>query len=262
MTSTTGSARPATVTVAAILMTVTAVGYLITALALFGQVGRTGQGAGDLLTGIGMDSGGMVVFLQSAVVLTALLTIVGALVLLGAAAGVRKGSQTGRIVAWGTMGVLLLCGLSGAARGGSPEFSSNVQITMSHSDGSITRTTAEALPTLYADTYRIGSAIFAVLAMIALITATVLLTRPSASRWFAPSPPTGPFPAAGPFPHGGPVPGPPPGPAHFSVPPQAPPAPATGAAVDAELAVLVRRHQRGELTDAEFAAARSRLTGH
>jgi hypothetical protein len=104
------------------------------------------------------------------------------------AAGVRSGNQAGRIVAWATMGVLLLCGLSGVARGGSPEFSGNVQLTMSRSDGSRTETVAEALPALYADAYRIGSGIFAVLAMIALSIAAVLLARPSANRWFAPAP--------------------------------------------------------------------------
>jgi hypothetical protein len=39
-----------------------------------------------------------------------------------------------------------------------------------------------------------------------------------------------------------------------------PPA-ASHAAVEAELAILARRHQRGEITDAELAAARARLTG-
>ena len=267
MASTTRQARPATVTVAATLMTLTAFGYLITALALFGQVGRARQGVRDLLDEAGMDGGGMAVFLQSAVVLTAVLTIVAALILLGAAAGVRSGNQAARIVAWATMGLLLLCGISGATRSGSPEFSGNVQITMSRSDGTRTRTVADALPTLYSDAYRIGSGIFAVLAMIALVTAAVLLTRSSANRWFAPADrPSGPPPAgyAPPAQYGGPQSAPPnaSAPPYASAPTWSRPVegPGSRAAADAELALLVRQHQRGQLSDAEFAAARARLT--
>ncbi|GAA3342885.1 hypothetical protein GCM10020358_39520 [Amorphoplanes nipponensis] len=256
MISTSAVRRPATVTAAAALLTTTALGYVISALALFGQVGRTRRGAGELLDPIGLDSGGLLVFLQSAVVLTGVLTIVAALVLLGAAAGLRAGRPAARIVAWTTMGVLLLCGISGVTRGGSPEFSSNVQITMSRSDGARTEAVVEALPTLYADAYRIGSGIFAALAMIALITAAVLLTRPSANRWFGP-----PRAAAGPPPGYHPAPPAPPAPPTPGVPPTPGGPPRPSAAAQAELATLTRRHQRGELSDAEFAAARSRLTG-
>ncbi|MGW4946409.1 SHOCT domain-containing protein [Actinoplanes sp. NPDC004185] len=247
-------------------MTLTALGYVITAAALLGQVGRTRDGARELLGEAGFESSGMLVFLQSAVVLSAVLTVIAALILLGAAARVRAGSRKGRIVAWGTMGTLLLCGLSAASRAGSPEFSGNVQITMSRADGSGTVT--QSLSWLYADQFRIGSAIFAILALIAMGTAAVLLTRPSANRWFTPASPAGGSPDGyRPGPYAGP-------PAQRSDPPASGPPAVSGDSGNgpldvsppqlspealAELATLVRRHQRGELTDAEFAAAKARL---
>ncbi|MBB4765751.1 SHOCT domain-containing protein [Amorphoplanes digitatis] len=276
-------ARPATVTAAVALMMITALGYLITGFALFGQVGRTRAWARDEFQEFGQDEF-MPSLAGSSVVIVAVMTIVAALLLLGAAVAVRSGSQAGRIVAWAVMGLLLLCGTSAITRGGTPDFGGNMAFWTSRSDGTVTRTTSlGSLPDSYPAAYRIGSGIFAGLAMVALIVAIVLLTRPSAGRWFRPQPqprqvawPAGYHPVTQPRQQGmfG---GPPPGP--FTAPPPAGPPPVVGPtgppwsrpvdgsaprpsdAVDAELAVLARRHQRGEITDAEYAAARARLTG-
>ncbi|AGZ39987.1 hypothetical protein [Actinoplanes friuliensis] len=295
MTST--RTRPATVTVATALMAFTATGYLITAIALFGQVGHTRTWAGDKFRDFGGDTGTALVFAESTTVIVAVLTIVAALTLLASAASVRAGSQPGRIFAFTMMAILLLCGISAATRGGTPDFGNNVTMSTSRSNGTVTRTTVSALPESYGSAYRIGSGVFAGLAMLAMIAAIILLTRPSANRWFRPeplpagppagyrpyaaqpSPPPGHFGAppppaqfAGPPPAGtfaGPPPpgayGGPPPPETFvpvAVPPQPPqwhagPAPAA----DSEIAVLTRRHQRGELTDAEYAAGLNRLRG-
>jgi hypothetical protein len=282
MASTTDNARPATVTVATALMTVTAAGYLITGFALFGQLGRTRAWIRDEFQEIDPDNGPMLAFSRAALVVVALLTIVVALVLLGAAAAARSGSQTGRIVAWVVMGLLLLCGSSAAARGGTPDLGNNVTVWRSRSDGTGAPTTVvNTLPDSYVTAYRIGSGVFGVLAMIALIVAIVLLTRPSANSWFRPRPPAGgPPPGYHPLPHPGPG-GPPPGPSgarpaaparvpgpsgpSWSRPVEGPgsvrpPAAPARTGIEADLAVLTRRHQRGEITDAEFAAARARLT--
>lgn len=321
--------RPATVTAAAILLAVTGLGYVITGGALFGQAGRAGERAGELSGGL------MEEFAASATGILAVLTIAVGLTLLGTANAIRSGSQAGRVFAWVVMGLLLFCGLGGT-RSGAPDLAGNVQLRVWQSDGSVRRqVSSETLPDAYSTTYRVISGSFAVFAMLAMIVAIILLTRPSAGRWFRPAASrsdyypipygqTGPFPAPPPAmpygvaqpsalylgpppsaPYGGPPPsapysGPPPtasqfGPPHaapqFGSLPAAGPAPAASyggpppavpgggpawsrpvegpgsarqprAAVDAELAVLTRRHQRGEITDADYAAARTRLTGN
>ena len=290
-------------------------------------------------------------FAASATAVVAVLTIVVGLTLLGMSNAIRTGSQTGRVIAWVVMGLLLFCGLSGA-RSGAPDLSGNVQLRVWESNDGVRRQVAsETLPDAYSTTFRIVSGSFAVFAMIAMIAAIVLLTRPSAGRWFRPmarpaGPPagyhplpyaqTGPFPAPPPAmpygvaqpsalylgpppsapqgfpppsaPHVGPLPsaphgfpspsaphgfpspaapqfgGTPSAAAQFGPPPSAPygegppPAPGGGpswsrpvegpgsdrqtrAEVEVELTVLARRHQRGEITDADYAAARARLTG-
>jgi len=199
--------RPATVTVATILMAIIGLGYLITGAALFGQAGRAGARAGELSGGL-MEN-----FAASATGVVAVLTIVVGLTLLGTANAIRAGSQAGRIVAWVVMGLLLFCGLGGA-RSGAPDLGGNVQIRVWQSDGSVRRQlAAESLPEAYSTTYRIVSGTFAVFAMIAMIVAIVLLTRPSAGRWFRPAAtPTGPPPGYHPMPYAqtGPFAAPPP----------------------------------------------------
>ncbi|MET8147952.1 SHOCT domain-containing protein [Actinoplanes sp. NPDC049668] len=281
MTSTTDRTRPATVTAAAALMMITALGYLITGFALFGQVGRTRAWVREEFREFGDDEF-MPTMAGSSVVVFAVMTIVVALLLLGAAVAVRSGSQAGRIVAWAVMGLVLFCGASAITRGGTPEFGGNMAFWTSRTDGRVTRTTSVgSLPDSYPAAFRIGSGIFAGLAMIALIVAIVLLTRPSAGRWFRPQP----QPATGPAGYHPAAPtrrqdmfgGPPPGPfapAQFVAPPlvsrpTGPPwsrpvdgsAPRPRSEVDADLVILARRYQRGEMTDAEYAAAQARLTG-
>jgi hypothetical protein len=230
-------------------------------------------------------------------------TVVAATALLGAAAAVRSGSQAGRITAWVVTGLIVLCGAGGATRAGMPDFGNNVTLTAWESDGS-TRVLrmSVTLPDAYSPAYRIASGVFATAAILALLVAIVLLTRPSAGRWFRPEagPPVPPpvlYRPSGPFapppvpPHhpagppaspsaaepGPPMPPPAPGLSHpYAVPRRRPPSdggpswsrPVEGpgstrqsrAARKAQLAVLTRRHQRGELTDTEYAALRARLT--
>nr|BFE75651.1 hypothetical protein GCM10020092_089520 [Actinoplanes digitatis] len=284
MTSTMDRARPATVTAAVALMMITALGYLITGFALFGQVGRTRAWARDEFQEFGQDEF-MPSLAGSSVVIVAVMTIVAALLLLGAAVAVRSGSQAGRIVAWAVMGLLLLCGTSAITRGGTPDFGGQhgvLDVTLGrdrHADD-LARLAAGLLPCGVPDRERDlrgpgdgradrrDRAAHPALGLAAGSGRSRSpgrspgragyhpVTQPRQQGMFG-GPPPGPFtapPPAGPPPVVGPT-GPP-----WSRPVDGS-APRPSDAVDAELAVLARRHQRGEITDAEYAAARARLTG-
>jgi hypothetical protein len=293
MTNTTSGQRPATVRVAAVLMTGTALIYLISAFVLIWQTGRSRAWIRDEFESFDPDGGPMLGLVQSAPVVVAVLTIVAALLLLGAVAAVRSGSQAGRVFAWVVMGLLLLCGTSAVSNGGTPDFGNNMTMRSTRFGGpGESGTMSYTLPDSYAAAHRIVSGVFAGLAMVALIVAIVLLARPSAGRWFRPQrfvqqpghhpmpypgrqgqfggPPPGQFAAPQPWPVAAPQPWPvaAPQPGQPGPPWSRPvdggtvrPATRPQPPVDAELAILVRRHQRGEITDAEFEAARARLTG-
>lgn len=249
-------ARPRSVTIAAMLMTIVAAGYLADAVAVFagataypGRV-RAALGASD----VDPRAYDIVRPLVSALpYATAGVTAVAALVLLGLAASVRAGHTAGRIVTWVALGFSLTCSLCGLSLAGTPAFSGVAYVSAFSSDASGTHTFAQRLPQAYPAAYRYLSGGFAAFAMLALILVVVLLALPSSNAFFRPAPRPGLIRSY--YPQGHPVP-----------PPQAGPARQTGAVhtpaeQKADLSVLIRQHQRGELTDEEFAAARRRLTG-
>ncbi|MET8837872.1 SHOCT domain-containing protein [Micromonospora sp. NPDC004540] len=197
----------------------------------------------------------------------ALITAVAALVLLGIAASVRAGHFAGRIIAWIAIGLSLTCNFCGLGQAGTPAFSGIAYVSALSRDASGTHTFVQRLPAAYPPAYQYLSAGFALFAMLALIVVVVLLARPSANRFFRPARQLAPPPATH---HLG---GPPPATHHLGGPPPAThhlgdsaQAPVAGAArpiggQTSQLSVLVGQHQRGELTDEEFAAARQQLLG-
>jgi hypothetical protein len=171
------------------------------------------------------------------------ITAVAATILLTVAASVWAGQFAGRIVAWIAAGLSLTCNFCGLGQAGTPAFSGILYVSAFSRDATGTHTFAQRLPAAYPPAYRYLSAGFAFFAMLALIVVIVLLARPSANRFFrrAGQPP---LPVASYYPGG-------------SVQ-----SPATRAAQPtAEQMLLALRHQRGELTDEEFAEARRRLLG-
>jgi hypothetical protein len=175
------------------------------------------------------------------------ITAVAAMVLLGVAAAVRAGQFAGRIVAWIAAGLSLTCNVCGLGQAGTPAFSGIAYVSAFSRDTAGTHTFAQRLPAAYPPAYRDLSAGFAFFAMLALAVVIVLLARPSANRFFRPAtqsavPPVFYYP-------GDSVRLPAIGPAQLTAEQQS------------QLSVLARRHQRGELTDEEFSAARQRLLG-
>jgi hypothetical protein len=186
----------------------------------------------------------------------AVVTAVAALVLLGLAASVRAGHFAGRIIAWVAIGLSLTCNLCGLGAAGTPAFSGIAYVSAYDRDASGTHTFAQRLPQAYPPAYRYLSGGFAVFAMLALIVVIVLLALPSANRFFRPAAQLAPMPAF--YQQGYPA-------FYQQGYPVPPPRVATVSSTaerNADLSVLMRKHQRGELTDEEFAAARERLIGN
>ncbi|GHJ51111.1 hypothetical protein Nm8I071_04180 [Nonomuraea sp. TT08I-71] len=262
--------RPRSVTVAVALMTVVAVGYLADAVAVVAGAAAYPDRVREALNASEVDPRAFDVIKPMASAMpyvAALITAVAALVLLGIAASVRAGHFAGRIIAWIAIGLSLMCSFCGLGSAGTPAFSGISYVSAFSRDDSGTHTFVQRLPAAYPPAYRYLSGGFALFAMLALIVVAVLLAQPSANRFFRPVRQLAPPPATHHL--GGPPPathhlgGPPPATHHLGGPPQAPVA---GAArpiggQTSQLSALVGQHQRGELTDEEFAAARQQLLG-
>ncbi|MFE9693236.1 SHOCT domain-containing protein [Micromonospora sp. NPDC005806] len=242
--------RPRSVTIAATLMTVVAVGYLADAVAVAAGAAAYPDGVREALNASEVDPRAFDALKPVASALpyvAALITAVAALVLLGIAASVRAGHFAGRIIAWIAIGLSLICSSCGLGQAGTPAFSGIAYVSAFSRDDSGTHTFVQRLPAAYPPAYRYLSGGFALFAMLALIVVVVLLARPSANRFFRPVRQLAPPPAT-----------------HYLG--GSAPAPVAGAARPtddqiSQLSVLVRQHQRGELTDEEFAAARQQLLG-
>ncbi|NJC71483.1 hypothetical protein HC031_17415 [Planosporangium thailandense] len=174
-------------------------------------------------------------------------TAIAAMILLGVAASVWAGQFAGRIVDWVAAGLPLTCNVCGLGQAGTPAFSGIAYVSAFSRDAAGTHTFAQRLPAAYPPAYRYLSAGFVCFAMLALAVVIVLLARPSANRFFRPATQSVAVPV-------------------FYYPDASQWLPNTEATQptaeqQSQLSVLVRRHQRGELTDEEFGAARQRLLG-
>ena len=247
--------RPRSVTIAAMLMAVVAVGYLADAAWVIVGASAYPEKLRQAMQAAGVDGFGTVKSLATAMpFIAAAVSAVAALVLLGIAAAVRAGSNAGRILAWIAIGLAVSCGFCGLAGSGTPGFSGVFFFSAFSRDASGTHRFAQRLPDGYPAAYRWASGTFFVLAILALIAVVVLLALTPANRYFRPAAYAQQAPLIYP---GAPLPVQP-GPAGW-VPGWTPTLPP---AQNAALAELERSHQRGELTDEQFAAARQRLLGH
>jgi hypothetical protein len=243
--------RPRSVAIAVTLMTVVAVGYLADAIWVVAGAAAYPDRVRAALDASAVDPAAfdaLKSLISALPYVAAATTAVAALVLLGMAASVRAGHFAGRIVAWVAIGLSVTCSLCGLSQAGTPAFSGVAYVSAFSRDGSGTHTFAQRLPQAYPPAYRYISGGFAVFAMLALILVVVLLALPSANRFFRPAGRLAPGPAYY-YGHPAPAPAPPADAAHLT------------AEHKAHLSVLIRQHQRGELTDEEFAAARRQLTG-
>ncbi|MEU5791914.1 SHOCT domain-containing protein [Micromonospora purpureochromogenes] len=251
-------------------MTVVAVGYLADAVAVAAGAAAYPDRVREALNASEVDPRAFEVLKPVASALpyvAALITAVAALVLLGIAASVRAGHFAGRIIAWIAVGLSLMCSFCGLGAAGTPAFSGIFYVSAASRDASGTNTFVQRLPAAYPPAYQYLSAGFALFAMLALIVVVVLLARPSANRFFRPVRQLAPPPATHYLADSAPA-------THYladSAPAthylgDSAPAPVAGAARPiigqiSQLSVLVGQHQRGELTDEEFAAARQQLLG-
>ncbi|WBB68479.1 SHOCT domain-containing protein [Micromonospora sp. WMMD812] len=248
-------------TVAVALMAIVSVGYLVDAAAILSGASAYPDRVRDAMIAAEIDPRAVEVLRPLVSVLpygAAGITAVAAVILLGVALWVRAGSFVGRIFAWVTTGLSLVCGLGALGSSGTVAFSGIARVSAYSSDESGTFTFAQSLPDAYPPAYRHLSTAVGLAAMLALIVVAVLLARPAANRFFRPfveltvaqasaarTAPTIPI-----------------GTTESSawVGAAAAPAPPTDGPA-AELALLIRKHQRGELTDEEFTAARDDLLG-
>jgi TRAP-type C4-dicarboxylate transport system permease small subunit len=237
--------RPRSVRVAAILLAVAGVAYLADAAVVIAGAAAYPDRVRKALLASDVDPNVYDSFKPVAGVLpyvAAVVTVVAALVLVCLAVTVRSGRNAGRIVAWVAIGLSLSCSFCGLGQAGTPTFSGIAYVRASSNDAAGTHTFEQRLPVTYPPAYRILSGGFALVAMIALIVACVQLMRQSAHTFYRPQPPISYFPG------------------YPNYPGQFAPAPA--AERDARLATLARQHQRGELTDEQFAAARQQILGN
>jgi hypothetical protein len=236
--------RPRSVTIAVMLMWAVAAGYLADAVWVIAGAGSYSAKVQRELDAIGLgDLGAVKSTATTLPYVAAAITIVAAVVLVGIASAVRSGSNAGRILAWIAIGLSLTCGFCGLMGSGTPGFSGVFFFSAFNRGATGTQRFAERLPDAYPAAYRWVSGTFFVLSMLALILVIVLLARAPANRYFRPAPVYPPYPQA----PAGWVPG-------WS--------PTLTPAQNAALAELVRSHQRGELSDEQFAAARQRMLGH
>jgi hypothetical protein len=294
------AARPGSVRLAVILLRVIAVGYLMDAVFLLAGVGGFADDVTNRLAASDVDQSiipNMRPFASGTAVVSGLVVLVAGIVLLIVSRGVSRGSQAARVITWVAAGLALSCNVCAFGSSGWPGFAGVGFVTARSVDANGTfHTFAERVPDGYPLAYRIFSTTVAVAAMVGLVLVIVLLARKPVHNYFRPAPPMPrwlpmqPYPGMPyppPMPPGAGYPAPTPG-AGFppAMMPGAPPAttpgfpPATmpgaaggfpglqpvpsGLSTDerrSRLDVLNRRKERGEITEAEFQAARREIEG-
>lgn len=190
--------RPAAVTLAAAvlgLMAVAAGAYAVAALlALGGTVDRLRSAAATTGTGRG-DVDGVVTLLRVTTILSAVLTVLVGLLLIGLAAGLLAGRRGARVATWVVAGLGLLCGCGSLA------------VLVGQRAGPLRtdeQTTAELLGLLgdaYPSWWIPLNGALSVGQSLGYLVVAVLLALPAASGWFGRArptpvapPPYGPYP--------------------------------------------------------------------
>ncbi len=274
------ASRPGAVRAAVLLMYLVALGYLVDAGMLLAGAGAYPEQFRQAAAQSGVDPravefvGPMLGAMPYGAVA---ISAAAAAFLIVVARSVRAGHEAGRVLAWVGGGLGLLCSGCALAAARTPAFSGVLAMNAYSGDESGTYFFEQRLPHGYPLVHQYVSAGIAGLAMIALVLVIVLLALPSANWYFRgqlrradvwPHPigdgaAHGPGPAPGATSNSGAAPGS--GPAarsgHVGVggPVSGEANQVTEALRKRELALLVRRHQRGELTDEEFETARRRL---
>jgi len=294
------AARPGSVRLAVILLRVIAVGYLLDAVFLLAGVGGFADDVTNRLAASDVDQSiipNMRPFASGTAVVSGLVVLVAGIVLLIVSRGVSRGSQAARVITWVAAGLALSCNVCAFGSSGWPGFAGVGFVTARSVDANGTfHTFAERVPDGYPLAYRIFSTTVAVVAMVGLVLVIVLLARKPVHNYFRPAPPMPRWLPMQPYP-GMPYPPPMPPGAGYPAPtlgagfppammPGAPPTttpgfpPATmsggaggfpglqpvpsGLGTDerrSRLDVLNRRKERGEITEAEFQAARREIEG-
>jgi hypothetical protein len=294
------AARPGSVRLAVILLRVIAVGYLLDAVFLLAGVGGFADDVTNRLAASDVDQSiipNMRPFASGTAVVSGLVVLVAGIVLLIVSRGVSRGSQAARVITWVAAGLALSCNVCAFGSSGWPGFAGVGFVTARSVDANGTfHTFAERVPDGYPLAYRIFSTTVAVAAMVGLVLVIVLLARKPVHNYFRPAPPMPRWLPMQPYP-GMPYPPPMPPGAGYPAPtlgagfppammPGAPPTttpgfpPATmsggaggfpglqpvpsGLGTDerrSRLDVLNRRKERGEITEAEFQAARREIEG-
>jgi len=294
------AARPGSVRLAVILLRVIAVGYLLDAVFLLAGVGGFADDVTNRLAASDVDQSiipNMRPFASGTAVVSGLVVLVAGIVLLIVSRGVSRGSQAARVITWVAAGLALSCNVCAFGSSGWPGFAGVGFVTARSVDANGTfHTFAERVPDGYPLAYRIFSTTVAVAAMVGLVLVIVLLARKPVHNYFRPAPPMPRWMPMQPYP-GMPYPPPMPPGAGYPAPtlgagfppammPGAPPTttpgfpPATmsggaggfpglqpvpsGLGTDerrSRLDVLNRRKERGEITEAEFQAARREIEG-
>ncbi|MGN9889342.1 hypothetical protein [Micromonospora sp. L31] len=199
--------RPAAVTLAAAvlgLMALAAGAYAVAALlALGGTVDRF-RSAAAVTTAGPDDVGGVVTLLRVTTILSAVLTVLVGLLLVGLAAGLLAGRRGARVTTWVVAGLGLLCGCCGLA------VLVGQRARPLRTDEQSTAELLGLLGGAYPSWWLPLNAALSVGQVLGYLVVAVLLALPAANGWFGRARPTPPPPPA-PLPYG-PYP-----------PPQAPP---------------------------------------
>ena len=294
------AARPGSVRLAVILLRVIAVGYLLDAVFLLAGVGGFADDVTNRLAASDVDQSiipNMRPFASGTAVVSGLVVLVAGIVLLIVSRGVSRGSQAARVITWVAAGLALSCNVCAFGSSGWPGFAGVGFVTARSVDANGTfHTFAERVPDGYPLAYRIFSTTVAVVAMVGLVLVIVLLARKPVHNYFRPAPPMPRWLPMQPYP-GMPYPPPMPPGAGYPAPtlgagfppammPGAPPTttpgfpPATmsggaggfpglqpvpsGLGTDerrSRLDVLNRQKERGEITEAQYQAARRENEG-
>ncbi|MCX4469044.1 hypothetical protein OOK41_01725 [Micromonospora sp. NBC_01655] len=198
------SRRPAAVGLAAavlVLMAVGALAYAVAGLvALGGTVDRFRAAAAGTTAGSG-EADGLVTLLRLAVVLSAVLTVLVGVVLVGLASGLFAGRPGARMATWVVCGLGLAVGCCGLAVLVGQRA---VPLRLSGSDQATTAELLGLLDNAYPSWWIPVNAALSVGQVLGYLVVTALLALPAANAWFRrgrPAPiPTGPPPAVPPYP--------------------------------------------------------------
>lgn len=182
--------RPTVVTLAGALMMVTAGLALIGAiviLATVGQVVDRFRGEAELSNASRVDIDNLATGIQALMIGTAVLMVIGALVLVGLAFGVLHGSNVARILTWLATALGLVCGCCGIL---STIGQTNVtSFGTANTNNQIADDLGRALQDAYPTWWLVFNGSLSALQMLGYIAIAVLLAMPAANEYFRRQPP-------------------------------------------------------------------------